>query len=145
MSLLFAAGSADTEMSGVEIRAGLYDALAKLGERKKVLAVPPDFTRFHSKAGLLTEMAWEFYGDALKDVLPALGTHTAMTDRQIATMFGATPRELFRVHDWRNDIVTLGEVPGEFIREVSEGKLDYSWPAQVNKLLVGSPKYGGGA
>jgi nickel-dependent lactate racemase len=144
MSLLFAAGSADTEMSGVEIRAGLYDALAKLGERKKVLAVPPDFTRFHSKAGLLTEMAWEFYGDALKDVLPALGTHTAMTDRQIATMFGATPRELFRVHDWRNDIVTLGEVPGEFIREVSEGKLDYSWPAQVNKLLVGSPKYGGG-
>ena len=144
MSLLFAAGSAETEMTGAEIRAGLHEALAKLGERKKVLAVPPDFTRFHSKAGLLTEMAWEFYGDALKDVLPALGTHTAMTDRQIATMFGATPRELFRVHDWRNDIVTLGEVPGEFIREVSEGKLDYSWPAQVNKLLVGSPKYGGG-
>jgi nickel-dependent lactate racemase len=50
-------------------------------------------------------------------------------------MFGKTPRELFRVHDWRNDIVTLGEVPGEFMLEVSEGKLDYSWPAQVNKLL----------
>jgi nickel-dependent lactate racemase len=135
MSLFFAGGSADTEMSGVEIRAGLREALAKLGERKRVLVVPPDFTRFHSKAGVLTEMAWEFYGDALTDVLPALGTHTAMTDRQIATMFGETPRELFRVHDWRSDIVTLGEVPGEFVREVSEGKLDYSWPAQVNKLL----------
>jgi nickel-dependent lactate racemase len=135
MSLFFAAGSAETEMSGEEIRAGLREALGKLGERKKVLAVPPDFTRFHSKAGELTEMAWEFYGDALTDVLPALGTHTAMTDSQIATMFGKTPRELFRVHDWRNDIVTLGEVPGEFVREVSEGKLDYSWPAQVNKLL----------
>jgi nickel-dependent lactate racemase len=135
MSLFFAGGSAETEMSGAEIRAGLREALGKLGERKKVLAVPPDFTRFHSKAGELTEMAWEFYGDALTDVLPALGTHTAMTDSQIATMFGKTPRELFRVHDWRNDIVTLGEVPGEFVREVSEGKVEYSWPAQVNKLL----------
>jgi nickel-dependent lactate racemase len=135
MSLLFAAGSAETEMSPAEIKAGLFEALRALGERKKVLAVPPDFTRFHSKAGELTEMVWEFYGDALTDVLPALGTHTAMTDRQIATMFGETPRELFRVHDWRKDIVTLGEVPGEFVREVSEGKVEYSWPAQVNKLL----------
>ncbi len=145
MSLFFAAGSVSAEMSGAEVRAGLCEALTKLGERKRVLVVPPDFTRFHSKAGELTEMAWEFYGDALVDVLPALGTHTAMTDAQIATMFGETPRELFRVHDWRKDIVTLGEVPGEFMLEVSEGKLDYSWPAQVNRLLVsGSPKDGGG-
>jgi len=135
MSLFFAAGSVETEMSAAEIRAGLNEALRKLGERKRVVVVPPDFTRFHSKAGELTEMAWEFYGDALVDVLPALGTHTPMSDAQIATMFGETPRELFRVHDWRRDIVTLGEVPGEFVREVSEGKMEYSWPAQVNKLL----------
>jgi nickel-dependent lactate racemase len=135
MSLFFGAGSADTEMSAEEMRAGLFDALRALGERSKVVVVPPDFTRFHSKAGELTELAWEFYGDRLTDVLPALGTHTAMTEGQIATMFGETPPELFRVHDWRNDIVTLGEVPGEFVREVSEGKLNYSWPAQVNKLL----------
>ncbi|HEY5328315.1 MAG TPA: lactate racemase domain-containing protein [Acidobacteriaceae bacterium] len=135
MSLFFAAGSPEMEMSAEEFRAGLFEALGKLAERKKVLAVPPDFTRFHSKAGELTEMAWEYYGERLTDVLPALGTHTAMSDHQIATMFGKTPRELFRVHDWRHDIVTLGEVPGEFMHEVSEGKLDYTWPAQVNKLL----------
>ncbi|HSY35347.1 MAG TPA: lactate racemase domain-containing protein [Acidobacteriaceae bacterium] len=135
MSLFFAAGSAEMEMSAEEIRAGLNEALGKLGERKRVVVVPPDFTRFHSKAGELTEMAWEFYGAALVDVLPALGTHTPMSDAQIATMFGETPRELFRVHDWRRDIVTLGEVPGEFVREVSEGMVEYSWPAQVNKLL----------
>jgi nickel-dependent lactate racemase len=135
MSLFFAAGSPTTEMSPAEYRAGLYEAFAKLGDRKKVLAVPPDFTRFHSKAGELTEMAWEFYGDRMTDVLPALGTHTAMTGEQLDTMYGKTPRNLFRVHDWRNDIVTLGEVPGSFIHEVSEGKLDYTWPAQVNKLL----------
>ncbi len=135
MSLFFGAGSPTTEMSEADLRANLFTALERLGERKRVLAVPPDFTRFHSQAGVLTEMAWEFYGDKLVDVLPALGTHTAMPDQQIATMFGKTPRGLFRVHDWRNDIVTLGEVPGEFVREVSEGKVDYPWPAQVNKLL----------
>lgn len=135
MSLLFAAGSPETELSLEQYRAGLFQALGKLGERKKVIAVPPDFTRFHSKAGELTELAWEFFGDRLSDVLPALGTHTVMPDAQIATMFGRTPRELFRVHNWRDDIVTLGEVPGEFMFAVSEGKLDYPWPAQVNKLL----------
>src|SRR3984957_4855720 len=135
MSLFFAAGSPEAELSPAEYCAGLHEALSKLGERKKVLAVPPDFTRFHSKAGELTEMAWEFYGDKMTDVLPALGTHNAMTDEQIDTMYGKTPRNLFRVHDWRNDIVTLGEVPGAFMLEVSEGKLDYTWPAQVNKLL----------
>ncbi len=123
------------EMSPEQIRAGLSEALCKLGERRKVMAVPPDFTRFHSRAGDLTQMAWEFYGERMIDILPALGTHTAMTGEQIATMFGNTPGRLFRVHDWRNDIVTLGEVPGAFVHEVSEGKLDYTWPAQVNRLL----------
>src|ERR1700761_5541781 len=92
MSLLFAAGSPSTEMSVDEIRHGLHQALNQLGERERVLAVPPDFTRFHSKAGELTEMAWEFYRDRMTDVLPALGTHTAMSDEQIGTMFGKTPR-----------------------------------------------------
>jgi nickel-dependent lactate racemase len=122
-------------MSLDEVRSNLSHALDKLGKRRKVLAIPPDFTRMHSQSGTLTEMAWQYYGDALTDVLPALGTHKAMSDEEIATMYGATPRNLFRVHDWRNDVVTLGEVPGEFVYEVSEGKLDYTWPAQVNKLL----------
>src|SRR5271167_395213 len=135
MSLFFAAGTPDTEMSPAEIRSNLFTALDKLGKRQKVLALPPDFTRMHSQSGTLTELTWRYYGDRLVDVLPALGTHKAMTDQEIATMYGKTPRNLFRVHDWRNDVVTLGEVPGEFMREVSEGKLDYPWPAQVNKLL----------
>ncbi len=135
MSLFFASGSPTTEMSLNELQTNLFTALDMLIPRKKVLVVPPDFTRFHSQAGVLTELTWKYYGDKLTDVLPALGTHKGMTDDEIATMFGATPRALFRVHDWRNDIVTLGEVPGEFMYEVSEGKLDYPWPAQVNKLL----------
>jgi len=68
-------------------------------------------------------------------VLPAIGTHTPMRPDQLTHMFAGVPLELFRVHNWRTDIDTLGEVPAEFIREQSEGKLDYPWPAQVNKLV----------
>ncbi len=122
-------------MSRAELRAGLHEALAALGPRRKVLAVPPDYTRLHSQAGLLTELAWEFYGERLTDVLPALGTHRPMSDGEIAAMFGPVPRSLFRIHNWREDVVTLGEVPGSVMEEASEGKLRYSWPAQVNRLL----------
>ena len=102
----------------------------------KVLVIPPDYTRLSSKAGELTNFAWQYYGEKLTDILPALGTHTPMTEEQISHMFGNTPRNLFREHDWRNDVVTLGTVPAEFVNEVSEGAVSYSWPAQVNKLLI---------
>ncbi|WP_298649833.1 lactate racemase domain-containing protein [uncultured Proteiniphilum sp.] len=129
-------GSPGTNLSHDDLRRGLHEALGKLGERRKVLAVPPDYTRLPSRAGELTELAWEYYGEKLTDILPALGTHTPMTARQIDHMFGKTPKTLFRDHDWRNDVITLGEVPTEYIRDISEGKVDFSWPAQVNKLLV---------
>ena len=129
-------GSPQTSLSRDDLKRGLNEAMDKLGERQKVIAVPPDYTRLPSKAGELTEIAWEYYGDKLTDILPALGTHTPMTDEQISHMFGQTPRELFRDHDWRNDVITLGEVPSEYIREISEGKVDFTWPAQVNKMLV---------
>jgi nickel-dependent lactate racemase len=126
---------AGTNFSRDELREYMNEALGRLGARSRVLAVPPDFTRFHSHAGLLTEMAREYYGEKLTDVLPALGTHTPMTEKQITAMFGNTPVSLFRVHNWRSDITTLGTVPGEYISKMSEGKLDYPWPAQVNRIL----------
>jgi nickel-dependent lactate racemase len=58
-----------------------------------------------------------------------------MQPAQLQHMYGDMPPELFRVHNWRTDIETLGEVPSEFIHEQSEGKLNYAWPAQVNRLL----------
>jgi nickel-dependent lactate racemase len=134
--LYYAHGDINSNLTAEDLKQGLYQALDKLGPRKKVLAVPPDITRFYSRAGELTQMAWQYYGRNLTDILPALGTHFAMTEAEIKRMFGDTPPGLFRKHDWRNDIVTLGRVPGEFIKQVSEGKLDYDWPAQVNKLLV---------
>ena len=134
--LYFQRGSVNAALSIKDLREGLKIALDQLGSREKVLAIPPDFTRFHSFAGELTQLSYEYYGDKLTDILPALGTHTGMTDEQIEKMFTNVPKDLFRVHDWRNDVVTIGEVPAAFVEEVSEGKVDYPWPAQVNKLLV---------
>ncbi len=136
MSLYCAIGSETTELSTADLKQALFQAFESLGERNRVLALPPDFTRYHSRAGDVTRIAWECYGDRLRCVMPALGTHVAMTAGEIATMFGDMPGELFRVHDWRSGLTTLGEVPSEFVREQSEGMVDFSWPAQVNKILV---------
>jgi nickel-dependent lactate racemase len=136
MSLYCKAGSAETDLSGEELKDLLVESLRTIGARKRVLAVPPDMTRVHSRAGELTRYAWGYYGDRLAAVLPALGTHAPMPAEQIARMFGEVPQGLFHIHNWRTDIETLGEVPAEFIREQSEGKLDFSWPAQVNRLLL---------
>lgn len=134
--LYYKRGNENENLIADDLQQGLYEALDKIGKKKKVLAVPPDITRVYSRAGQLTEMAWEYYGQTLTDILPALGTHYPMTEAEIKRMFGKTPVELFREHDWRNGIVTLGEVPGEFVKRVSEGKVDYPWPAQVDKLLI---------
>ena len=135
MSLYCATGSATTDLSPEQLSQLLRQSLAKLGPRQRVLAVPPDQSREHSRAGELTSYIFDHYGDRLKAVLPAIGTHTPMRPDQIAHMFPGVPANLFRVHNWRTDVETLGEVPAEFIREQSEGKLDYAWPAQVNKLI----------
>jgi nickel-dependent lactate racemase len=135
MSLYCAQGSPDRELSSSELRDFLSAALEKLGRRRKVLAVPPDQTRTASRAGGLTRYAWEYYGEGLSTVLPALGTHKAMSAEQIAGMFGNVPPGLFHAHKWRDDVETIGVVPREFIHEQSEGKLDYEWPAQVNRLI----------
>lgn len=134
--LYFAHGSETTDLNPEDIKKALFEAFEKMGRRKKVLALPPDFTRYHSQAGLITSLAYEYYGKAMTDILPALGTHAPMTEREITKMFKGVPLSLFREHKWRTDIVTLGEVPADYVKEVSENRVDYTWPAQVNKMLV---------
>lgn len=134
--LLYSRGQENDNLTSKDLKQGLCSALEKLGPKKRVLVIPPDFTRCHSRAGKLTYLAWKYHGSSLTDILPALGTHSPMTEGEIKQMYGQVPLELFREHKLRTDLVTLGEVPEEFVREVSEGRVDYNWPAQVNRLLV---------
>jgi nickel-dependent lactate racemase len=134
--ILFSRGSIDTTFTPEDAREALFASLDRLGPKKRVLAVPPDFTRFHSQAGLLTEMIGNYYGKTLTDVLPAIGTHYPMTDAEISAMFGKMSKDLFRVHYWKGNLSLLGDVPASFIREVSEGKLDFPVPIQVDNLIA---------
>ena len=134
--LYYSRGSERDSLSAADLKQGLNEALDKLGKKRKVIALPPDITRLHSHAGELTRYAWEYYGDVLTDILPAIGTHAPMSDGEIERMFGDVPLDLFHEHNWRDGVTTLGEVPPEFIREVSEGKLDFAWPAQVANRIV---------
>ncbi|HPQ46742.1 MAG TPA: lactate racemase domain-containing protein [Clostridia bacterium] len=106
----------------------------KLG---KVLLIPPDFTRFHSMAGLITGLFYKKLKDQCEvDILPALGTHEPMTREECFEMFGDIPFDRFIVHDWRNDVEKIGEVPASFVSEVSEGLVAESIPVEVNRLLL---------
>ncbi|MGB9747782.1 MAG: lactate racemase domain-containing protein [Bacteroidales bacterium] len=119
-----------------ELREKLFSVLRVLGSFKRVLIIPPDYTRVHSWAGYITEILWEFYGSKVGAILPALGTHEPMKPEEIRNMFGKVPSSLFYVHNWRKDTVTLGRIPEYKVKEISQGAVNYSWPVQVNKMLV---------
>jgi nickel-dependent lactate racemase len=134
--LYYSHGSVEKNISRDELKSGLYEALDMIGKRNKVLAVPPDITRFHSQAGILTEFAWQYYKESLTDILPAIGTHYPMTESEIKTMYGKVPSGLFRVHDWKTSLHTLGIVPPGYVKDISGGAVDYPIPIQVDELLV---------
>ncbi len=128
-------GSETSELSIHDLSEGLNTALERFGHVKQVLAIPPDYTRLHSFAGPLIQIANKHLGKNLTDIMPALGTHTPMSSGEIRSMYSGVNPAKFRVHNWRDDIVTLGTVPGEYVYEVSEGVVNFEWPAQVNRLL----------
>lgn len=136
MNINKAWGGPSADLTAEEIRSAVAEVLSSAGTARRILAIPPDFSRYHSYAGEITSMVHELAGSALTDVLPALGTHRAMTSEELTTMFPGLPHELIRVHNWRTDLTVLGELPAEFIREQSEGKLDWPWPATLNKLVA---------
>ena len=115
----------------------LAQACSEIGRVSSVLLIPPDITRFHSRAGFLTVIAWRELTKAgiAVTVLPALGTHTALTDGERERMFPGIPAPLFRVHDWRSDVVELARIEREWVENATGGAVSCDWPAQVNKLL----------
>jgi len=133
--LYFAEGSPTTALSDRDLHEGLTLAFERLGPRRRVLAVPPDITRLHSKAGLLAGFAARYYGPALADVLPALGTHRPMTPAELDLMYPGVPRDLIRPHRWRKDVVTIGEVPAAAVARITGGSCTTPWPAQLNRLV----------
>jgi nickel-dependent lactate racemase len=138
-------GSPDSDFSDKELEElfsqALSKALADINDTGSIVILPPDITRFHSYAGFFTDLTSRQLdnrqsGNRLGAVLPALGTHMAMTEEELSRMFGNNiPREKFLVHDWRNDVTELGRLEADWVEKTTEGAVRYDWPVQVNKIL----------
>ena len=120
------------------LQLSLSDILPKL---KKVLILPPDFTRFHSNAGKITSMLYQMLSSQAEvDIMPALGTHVPVSESEWNKMFAPIPFDKMIVHNWRTDVKKVGVVPAEFVNEVSEGLVNESIDVEVNYRLL-DPSY----
>jgi nickel-dependent lactate racemase len=138
MATYFARGGVTDNITTAEKREALAQALKVINRPlRKVLVLPPDHTRLNSDAGELTRLLYELLSPTAEvDIMPALGTHSPMTEAQLRMMFGDTiPLMRFKVHDWRNGVRHVGDVPGKLLQEWSEGLVDYDVRVEVNKLL----------
>ncbi|MCA9236936.1 MAG: DUF2088 domain-containing protein [Planctomycetales bacterium] len=136
MPLYYAQGSPDTVLAEDDLRAALAETFAQLGPRSRVALVPPDYSRYASGAGKLACLCCELLGDAVTDVIPAVGTHEPMSAAQLDKMMPSVPRSLIRTHNWRTDVTTIGEVPGDVVAGLTEGIYEQPWPAQLNTRLA---------
>lgn len=107
---------------------------------KRVLLLPPDITRMHSGSGWITEVLYNLLQDeADVHVIPTLGQHEPHTPEQNRTMFGSIPNERIHAHDWRGGVTRVGEIPAEFVKQISAGVADWPMPIWLNSMLIDEP------
>ena len=130
-------GISDHELRGA-LELSIRQCIKSIGHPKKVLLIPPDFTRMHSGAGRITGMYYEMLKDTCHiDIMPALGTHEPMTPAEINEFFGmGIPHDAFIVHNWRKAVVKIGQVPADYVAQVSEGLVSDPVDVEVNRRIV---------
>lgn len=134
---IYKVAATDGGLPQAEIEQALLAAIDGM-ELKNVLILPPDFTRFHSGAGYITQV----YYNALTqrgcnvDVMPALGTHAPVSPEQAKAMFGDITYEKLIAHNWRTDVVKLGEVPGDYISRITDGLWRDSVSVEINRRVM---------
>lgn len=125
-------GITDAQLAAA-VRRSLADCAGGL---KKVLLIVPDYTRYHSNGGRIANLYYHSLKDTARvDLLEALGTHLPMTEQECAAMYGDIPYDRFIAHNWRTDTKKLGEVPGSFVAQVSEGLVTDGISVEVNRRL----------
>lgn len=126
-------------IDNAQLREILADSISDCKDRlKKVLLLVPDYTRYHSNAGAIANIYYHLLKDHCQvDLLEALGTHVPMTAEQITDMYGDIPQERFLIHNWRTGVVKIGQVPREFVSEVSEGVYNEPVDVEVSRYFYG--------
>jgi len=136
MKEIFLYAKDERGLSDAEISAALDEFLAQCDKRDRALLLPPDFTRMHSGAGKIANMLYHKLEGADVDVMPALGTHVPVSEEEKTRFFGDIPSDRYLIHNWKTEVESLGEVPADFVREVSEGILDEPFEVEVNRALI---------
>ncbi len=119
-----------------EILENFINRISRERPLRRVMLIPPDFTRLHSRAGKISQILYSLLGDKIPLVLPALGTHKGMSLKEKSIMFTGIPSEIIKDHDHKKDVVELGRIHRKEVEEISAGAVDYDWPVQVNRSLV---------
>lgn len=128
----------NTSILDEEIEQRLDQLLEQYSNLKRVLIIPPDYTRCYSMAGLITQMLYKKLGSGVAvHVMPALGTHMPMNDVEKKAFFGdVVPEEAFRIHNWRDDTISVGNVPAEYVEEISKGLYSADIEVELNRAII---------
>lgn len=119
----------------------IEQALDVIQSGERVLAIIPDKTRDDNTHELFP-IASDFLtkrGVASFDALVAQGTHPPMSAAQKLSKIGRTDflGSLFD-HRWDDpdELITLGELSADTVRELTGGLIDNAVPVSINKLLA---------
>jgi len=124
-----------------DLREIVWQALEVIRPGERVLAIIPDKTRDDNTHELFP-IANEFLqkrGVASFDALVAQGTHPPMSAAQKRSKIGnADFRGSLFDHRWDDpdELITLGELSGETVSELTGGLIDNAVPVSINKLLA---------
>lgn len=128
-------------LTDLDLSSIVRQALEVVQPGERVLAIIPDKTR-DDNTDVLFPAANEFLakrGVASFDVLVAQGTHPPMSESQKLSKIGSAnfSGHLYD-HRWNepDELVTLGELSAETVRELTGGLIDQAVPVSINKLLA---------
>lgn len=117
-----------------DVERDLGKMLAQCSHVKKVLIIPPDYTRCFSKAGIITQLLYRaLCRTAEIDIMPAVGTHVMISDEERQKFFGNTPKSCFLHHKWQTDTVKIGEIPADVVTKISDGLFQEAIDVEVNR------------
>lgn len=139
-------GSPEADLTVADFLAIAEAALLKVPRGSRVLAIVSDKTRDDNTPDLFAIAArlLAARGIAKLDALIAQGTHSVMTSAEKLAKVGAKDltdipnlQNIFD-HQWGRpeELVLIGELSVERVREVTGGLFDQAIPLQVNKLLA---------
>ena len=133
--------SSTKNLSNYDIETAIDKLLQQYDNLRKILIIPPDFTRCFSKAGDITQIIYKKLSTNVKiDIMPALGTHAMINDEERIKMYGDIPKANFLHHKWQSDTIKIGEVPKDFVAKISNNLFNDTIDVEVYAQITHNGK-----